>query len=554
MIKILTIIFIALVSSVGFGQLSPGDLHISHAHLEGIENCTQCHAQGKKLDPALCLKCHQLLNEKINSGSGLHSRREYKNCEDCHVEHQGKDYNLIYWKNGIDNFDHAQTSYTLTGKHATIDCRKCHSAERITDIKTIRDAKKDPEKTFMGLSGQCISCHIDEHRSQLSDKCQSCHSTDAWKPVNNFDHNKSAYPLTGKHTIVDCGKCHPQLQDKPIKDDKSYAKFKGIAFGNCLNCHKDIHNNRFGSRCVTCHSTLGWNQISGKKFNHELTSYPLRGRHISVQCNSCHKPGQPLKIKYYSRCKNCHSDYHKGQFNLREQKGACEECHTVEGFSPSSFTIDMHEKTDYPIRGAHLAIPCLACHKQSNKKFTFTFNSPRCQACHTDPHLGQVDSYLLKVSQITNFAGCEHCHQESSWSQMQFDHKLTEFALEGKHLKIDCGQCHTKSTDGIVIIKGLSVECQSCHNDIHFGQFKDKGNPNVVKCEGCHTPSGWKAGKFDHNLNSRFPLDGKHISLECGQCHIQTRLNDVKFIRYRPMSTECKSCHGATKTPAIYSE
>jgi len=411
--------------------------------------------------------------------------------------------------------------------------------------------KKNPDKTFLGLSQNCITCHIDEHRGQLAGKCETCHSTDKWTPANSFDHSKSAFSLTGKHLQVDCQKCHPLLQDRPIKSDNSYAKLKGIAHRHCQDCHTDIHNNRFGANCLKCHSTTGWHGKAGKEFKHDITNYPLRGKHRYVQCNACHKPGRPLKIKNYSVCRDCHSDYHNGQFVHREQNGACEECHSVEGFSPSSFTIGQHKKTKYPLQGAHLAIPCLACHKKTNRKIKFSYQSVRCQSCHIDPHKSEVDAYLTKISLITKSAGCEHCHQESSWSDIQFDHTHTDFPIEGKHLQIKCGQCHNKAPNGIVRIKNLTGDCHSCHQDVHYGQFKESSGSEIVKCENCHTPHDWKASKFDHNTKSNFPLEGRHSSVECVKCHIQTNKNNVIFTLYRPLSTDCKACHGSTRPPAL---
>jgi len=107
----------------GMAQLSPGDLHRSHKHLEGIENCTSCHESGEKLSADKCLDCHLILKKEINAKKGLHSRSEFQVCADCHVEHQGRDFDLIYWKEGIQNFDHTQTGYRLEGKHKNLKCR-----------------------------------------------------------------------------------------------------------------------------------------------------------------------------------------------------------------------------------------------------------------------------------------------------------------------------------------------------------------------------------------------------------------------------------------------
>jgi uncharacterized paraquat-inducible protein A len=46
---------------VVFSQISPGELSAAHAGLEGMSNCTRCHAMGKAIANHKCLDCHQEL-------------------------------------------------------------------------------------------------------------------------------------------------------------------------------------------------------------------------------------------------------------------------------------------------------------------------------------------------------------------------------------------------------------------------------------------------------------------------------------------------------------
>ena len=39
-------------------------------------------------------------------------------------------------------------------------------------------------------------------------ECQTCHTENGRKPVKQFDHNTTHFPLTGKHMDLDCAKCH----------------------------------------------------------------------------------------------------------------------------------------------------------------------------------------------------------------------------------------------------------------------------------------------------------------------------------------------------------
>jgi hypothetical protein len=537
------------LASLSFAQLSPGDLHKSHSHLEGIENCTTCHERGKKLSSDNCLSCHTLLKEQIAKNKGLHSNKEFSQCETCHVDHLGRNYEMVFWEEGKENFNHAKTSYKLEGKHKELKCAKCHNAENIVNPKKLKDKKKDLNRTFLGLNDKCLSCHNDEHRGQLKNDCLSCHTMKGWKPAPGFDHNKTKYRLTGKHKNVKCAKCHKTVVDNKFTDDNSFIKFSPLTFASCKNCHKDVHKNKFGPNCTKCHKTSGWADYSQKNFNHNKTKYPLKGLHLKLKCEKCHKPGKPLKIKKYKQCSNCHFDTHRNQFADRVKKGACEECHTVNGFLPSSFTTDMHTECDYPLEGSHLAVPCFACHKKITfssrrvKTTQFKFKSTRCIACHEDVHKGQTQNVSQKKSIPVGKDGCEFCHKVDSWSDISFNHDGTKFPLKGQHEKTNCISCHKK--DGKVVdswaFTDIGSTCSSCHKDQHQGQFASRSGE--IDCAKCHTSTDWFAEKFNHEKDTRFSLKGGHQFVSCNACHKTETKNGMKFVRYKPLEKKCESCH-----------
>ncbi|MEJ2055234.1 MAG: cytochrome c3 family protein [Calditrichaceae bacterium] len=546
------LIFVFILVYKLSAQLSPGDLSKVHADLEGVVNCTQCHESGRQLADEKCLDCHTLLDERIKNGKGYHARPENKVCENCHVEHQGRDFNLIYWKEGRDNFDHSLTGYTLEGGHKNIDCRKCHTEKNIKDPQKYIDKKKDLNQTYLGLSRDCLSCHRDEHRGQLGNTCLDCHVYNAWKPATKFNHDKTKYPLTGKHEEVDCIKCHGKISDDKYPDDTDYQKFTGLRYNSCLNCHRDVHNNRFGSNCTKCHNTSGWKNYTKSAFDHDQTRFPLKGRHAGLQCSECHTAGNKLKFSDFKNCGDCHTDYHQGQFRRTKSGGKCEGCHDVNGFTPALFTIEQHNKGDYPLEGSHLAVPCFQCHTKINtgtvrETMQFQFKSTRCKACHDNVHGSSIDKYENRVSAISGMNGCEHCHQVKSWAAVHFDHSQTDFKLEGKHKTTSCIDCHKKSEESDkIIFNTASKECRNCHKDQHVGQFAVAKGKNITLCDKCHTPDNWKAEKFDHDKDASFKLTGAHQTVKCNQCHKQVNENGMSFVRYKPLSSECKSCHGST--------
>ncbi len=534
-----------------WAQLSPGDLHRSHAFLEGVENCTQCHESGRGLSTEKCLGCHAVLKRQIKQGKGLHRGKAFKKCATCHVEHHGRDFDLVYWKGGQDNFDHDQTGYMLEGAHARAQCRDCHKSDHIrgpTRDEIIK-AKKEPDHTFLGLKTNCLSCHTDEHRGQMDKKCLTCHTYEKWKPAPGFDHNKTRYPLTGQHKLQECAACHKTVTDNKFPKDKSYIKFSGLPFPACISCHRDEHNNRFGKNCRTCHNTSGWQNYKKKNFNHDKTRFPLKGQHAQLECEACHKPGKPLKIKRFQKCMDCHRDAHKAQFVHTKSGPACENCHTVKGFSPADFSVDQHQKGNFPLEGAHLAVPCIMCHKKAlisgrTRTMQFRFKDTRCITCHEDIHRGAVNSFLKRVSTQTGEKGCRHCHNVQDWSRVSYNHDDTEFPLEGKHTQTACISCHSEQEHGKTYwhFDGVERRCQSCHKDEHNGQFGNRQGETV--CATCHTPRGWTALRFDHNKNSRFKLEGAHKNVECGQCHKTIVVAGKKTTRFKPLDTRCVACHG----------
>ncbi len=543
-----------LWAAATMAQLSPGDLHRVHQDLEGIKNCTKCHNQAKGIAAGQCLQCHTALKEKVDAGKGLHAGPEYKRCESCHIEHQGRQAQLIWWKDGREKFSHKLTGYALEGKHGQLKCEQCHQLAHIQDSQKLTTQKVDLQRTYLGLSSECLTCHKDEHRGQLKRECLSCHNVDGWKPAPRFEHARTAFPLTGKHRSVACEKCHAAVVDHRFLDDQDYRRYTGIAHSACTDCHQDVHSGKLGATCTNCHSVDSWRQVQAGHFNHSQTRYPLLGKHTTVACEKCHLPGRPRTPIPFRFCTDCHGDYHQGQFTHRVKKGACEECHTVSGFSPSNFSLADHKTTDYPIAGAHLAVSCNQCHAKTytargQKTLRFAFNSTRCFDCHGDPHKGEVNTYMENRN-------CQSCHQIDSWHDLQFDHNRTSFPLIGRHKTTACRSCHTKefavTPQEKTRFKGLPKECADCHKDVHQGQFAQQvnkdGNPKATdSCFRCHTPLDWKPSQFNHNRDSRFKLDGMHAKIACQACHRQGKRNEQLITIFKPTATACEDCHGSKK-------
>ena len=140
------------------------------------------------------------------------------------------------------------------------------------------------------------------------------------------------------------------------------------------------------NNCSGCHLTDSWNTIS---FDHALTTFPLSGKHKSVNCGECHykeeKPGKKvfLFISLNSKCEYCHKDIHYGQF-IKNGNSDCGRCHTFNDWKPDKFD---HNKTRFSLEGAHQKLECSRCHPtvtvSNNQYVKYNLEDFRCASCHT---------------------------------------------------------------------------------------------------------------------------------------------------------------------------
>jgi len=242
--------------------------------------CISCHTGDlyKVKLPTICNSCHK----KDDKHKGTFGPK----CESCHSERD--------WKQVL--FDHdKKTRFPLLGKHRDAKCSGCHKG----------DLYKEKLKT------DCFSCHQkdDKHKGQEGRKCESCHHEDTWK-LKTFDHRMSNFPLTGKHLLTECRKCHLAVTFKDAKSD-------------CASCHskQDVHKRTLGTDCGYCHNTRDWKDWD---FDHDKTSFKLEGKHKNIRCAECHRTPTNTKVTLAVSCVSCHGkdDKHDGAYGDK-----CEHCH-----------------------------------------------------------------------------------------------------------------------------------------------------------------------------------------------------------------------------------
>ncbi|MCR4417090.1 MAG: cytochrome C [Ignavibacteria bacterium] len=511
-----------VLSKILLAQISPGELSSFHAKFDGLSNCTKCHTIGEGLDNGKCLDCHKEIRTRVEKNSGYHSSKEVKGkkCWACHSEHNGRNFQIIQFNKS--KFDHRLTGYELTGKHKSIDCSECHNQKFIKD-----PALKKKLKSFLGLVNTCISCHQDIHQQTAGRNCEKCHNTFSFSSNIQFDHSKTSFQLIGAHKKVNCIDCHK----KSVTENSTILKFVSKTKVECIDCHTDVHENKFGNNCLKCHNYNSFKNVPKQGFDHSKTGFPLNGKHQFVQCNECHKNKLTDPVKH-NKCLDCHQDYHKGQFAIKNTPRDCEDCHSENGFTPSKFTLEQHQRTKFVLTGSHLAIECRSCHYK-NDEWKFKFNSFQCIECHNNVHNQEISP---------RFAGqnnCENCHNTGLWSIIKFDHNQTKFTLSGKHAQTNCRSCHIKEFQNkkIHLFKSLKSDCLDCHKDFHNKQYASG------ECVNCHRFDNWKPGLFNHN-ETAFKLTGAHERVECIKCHPKVEMdNGDNFILFKIRRIRCSDCH-----------
>jgi hypothetical protein len=423
-----------------FEQLvMPGPLVAAHAKLE--KECGNCHepfSHGTQTE--LCLTCHKETRADRQTRKGFHGRDPgalKQECTHCHTDHVGRNADIVQFDR--ETFDHASTNFALRDAHVAVPCSACHAQSA----------------RFRDAPGRCFDCHKtnDPHKGRLGEACDNCHAETAWHRVKAFNHEKTKFRLQGAHRTVPCAACHVNerykdlgtacadchlIQDVhsgrygarcdschdqnkwdtirfdhdkatkfPLRAAHAKVKCDACHVGDlyrdklattCVSCHRkvDPHQGQLGSRCEKCHGEVSWRRLVS--FDHDVTRFPLIGRHAIVPCEECHRS---LVFKgTLLACASCHQDqHHEGRLTPN-----CGHCH-----NPNSWTrwrFDHDTQTRYLLTGAHQALDCQACHVARNvAKITLATD---CYSCHR-----QDDAHRGSLGRL-----CERCHTTISFKQV----------------------------------------------------------------------------------------------------------------------------------------
>ena len=525
-------------------QISPGPLARAHHDMDGPAGCTQCHAISGGSPNFMCRDCHREIATRIAQKRGLHpavigGSTGSETCSRCHSEHNGENFALVRFDTRT--FRHSVAGWELNGKHATLECRQCHNAEKVVPSERGSIAIHDLNRTFLGLSRTCTSCHEDKHRGQLGQNCLQCHTENSWKD-RRFDHARTRFPLTGAHAQVTCEKCHAPQADGMLR-------FAGVKFDQCTSCHNDPHRGAFAEQmCNSCHTTATWQKSAfAEHFDHSKTKFALLGKHVGLRCETCHKGGDFKSPIAHDTCASCHTpDPHGGQFAKRADGGKCESCHTVDAFKPATFALAQHQQTGFPLQGKHAALACAQCHVPADRATLFKVKFAQCTDCHKDSHDRQFAAAPYRNQ-------CQLCHNENTYRPATFSlarHQQSSFVLTGGHVALACNECHKPDPRTKTVLYHFNgTTCTACHSDPHRGQFAARmmavdSRGNVLGCEACHSTKAWHdLSRFDHG-STRFALIGAHRATECGACHRPKNLErNLLNVDFKSAPMQCEECH-----------
>lgn len=545
------------------------------------QQCENCHAAAK-----IPAAARSEIKIKDLNRSFLGLRRE---CTSCHKEPHGNQlgadclrcHTPEAWK-PVSRFSHSRTTFPLTGMHQQVPCEKCHARAAGAPAGKALFGNASAQVSFgqrllffRGLaSNGCRSCHPDQHNGIFQDlkgggKCEQCHDTGGFKDDRTaaaFDHSLARFPLVGKHATLPCQRCH-----------KENNFTRRIAHELCRNCHQDPHKGQFalraaGQDCSMCHRPTSFKPALFDRAKHAGGVFPLEGKHSTLACVRCHQPvdNERGSSPVTPLCSSCHAEPHGGQFASEPYNNNCDLCHTEKGFETTTFSIERHARTRFPLAGSHADVACYKCHKPlpadpeaalekeessfpesplpSAEKNTglpdarrqYHFTSRACNVCHADPHGFDPGTDLP----------CEACHAPQEWKTLlPFDHTRPPVKLEGAHQNLVptsvCVKCHAVSGKaGVPVFSGISARCSGCHTEKepHGGQFGEKGSEQK-DCSSCHAPKTWNDVTFDHS-KTRFALNGVHRDLSCSKCHKEQKAADGRIVRlYRDTPADCLKCH-----------
>ncbi len=352
------------------------------------------------------------------------------------------------------------------------------------------------------ISGQVsnLTTQNQTHQTFQNLTCKTCHDCDIPTKENpclikcprDFIATVTQKPENSPNTImIDRLKNSTDIYNPVIFKHQAHAEMAEMS-GGCSSCH---HYNPPGSvvGCIQCHkpnrATADLNKPDLKGAYHRLCMNCHREWSGEVECNSCHESkNKSVKTRLAASAeptrKRIHpviavptrltfdtpnaigkivTFYHGDHVNLF--KLDCQNCHSNEN------CIKCHSKNKTLVTHASLDQHhkiCSSCHD--------TESNSNCGFCHQNKETGPFNHKEKTGFDIAKFHGklsCERCHTtkgkftglkddcalcHGSWTQENFNHKITGVALDETHSELECDNCHKEKNYSNPV-------CTDCHDD-----------------------------------------------------------------------------------------
>jgi hypothetical protein len=289
--------------------------------------CASCHINNNySLTSAACINCHTSEWQSTQTlGGSVPNHITSGFPQDCSICHSTSNWTTS-------TFNHAATTFPLTGAHTTTACALCHVGPTgySGNLPTTCDGCHDALYQSTATMGGSVPNHV---ALTYPKTCDSCHTTTSWLGAV-FNHNTTGFPLTGAHVATACNLCHTSATPPP---------------NTCSGCHMDkwLSTQTLGGQvpnhvaaalisssgitlagCANCHNTTAW---TGAVFTHSWFPLNHGGNAAGGVCSVCH-----IVSGDYSQfqCTVCHGNNNAANFQHPNVGGyaynsvACYGCHT----------------------------------------------------------------------------------------------------------------------------------------------------------------------------------------------------------------------------------
>ncbi len=267
-----------------------------------------------------CLSCHPRESRPEASMRTTlrvaHSKHDKQQCSECHgrLVHTNPNGEVATAPKPhvVRDCTVCHTPQNCPHGDATLECTSCHSGNipkhelaLARGVMPRASCQECHKKNKVGSPEYCQTCHISPHG--VSVPCSRCHTSQVTWIEHTFNH---PVPLIGKHTGLDCDKCH---------GTKTLTGLKFV----CSNCHTPptVHKGTNGD-CAQCHNPEGW-----KRAKIAVHVFPQNHDGAGGNCTLCHPQGNSSQVNCYTCHPQATIDPKHAAKGMTNIGALCAKCH-----------------------------------------------------------------------------------------------------------------------------------------------------------------------------------------------------------------------------------